>query len=45
MYLRSKFPKPLDEKVKAGVFVGLQIRKLMQDEKFDQCLDEKEKKA
>ena len=31
--------------MKAGIFVGPQIRKLMQDELFTNCLNQQEKKA
>lgn len=45
LYLRSKFPKLSAAKVEAGIFVGPQIRKLMEDEEFDKNLNAKEKKA
>ena len=39
-YLFEKFgSKKSDAKLKAGVFVGPDIRNLMKDEKFDQCLN------
>ena len=44
-FLRSKFPAVSDAKLGAGVFNGLQIRKLMKDSTFDEVLSEAEKKA
>lgn len=44
-YIRSKFLKLSEAKVKAGVFVGPQIRKLMQDEEFETCINRNEKRA
>ena len=37
-YLRKKFPKISDAKVKEGIFVGPQIRQLMKDPSFDEVL-------
>ena len=37
-YLRSKFPKVSDAKLKEGVFVGPQIRKILADREFDEIL-------
>jgi hypothetical protein len=34
MYLKKKFPRISDAKVKEGIFVGIQIRELLQDVKF-----------
>jgi len=39
-YLKSRFPRISDAKIKEGVFVGLQIRKLIQDVKFEDRLSE-----
>ncbi|XP_053968184.1 uncharacterized protein LOC128869635 [Anastrepha ludens] len=44
-YLKTKFPRLLTEKIKAGVFVGPQIKKLFTDTEFQQCLDSSEAKA
>ena len=44
-YIRKTFPTLSDEKVKQGVFVGPQIRKLLLDEKFLDCLNNDEKPA
>lgn len=41
-YIRQKFPKISDAKIKEGIFVGPDIRKLMKDECFDECLNEYE---
>jgi len=38
MYLKNKFPRKRDYKTKEGVFVGLQIRELIQDVKFEDPL-------
>ena len=43
LYLRQKFPSKSEAKVKAGVFIGAEIRKLMGDEKLDANLNSKEK--
>ena len=43
LYLRQKFPSKSEAKVKAGVFLGLESRKLMGDKKFDANLNSKEK--
>ena len=43
MYLKSKFPKVSDAKLKEGIFVGLQIRSLMADEHFEGLLNPLEK--
>ena len=42
-YLRQKFPSKSEAKVKAGVFIGTEIRKLIGDKKFDANLNSKEK--
>jgi len=44
-YLRNKFPNVSDEKIKEGIFIGPQIRKLMQDKHFDEDLNETEGNA
>ena len=41
-YLKTKFPKISDSKIKEGIFVGPQIRKLMLDEHFKSTMDEDE---
>ena len=45
MYLCGKFPKLTFEKVKAGVFIGLQIRQVFKDQQFEAVLSDKEKAA
>ena len=45
LYLRRKFPRMTEAKVKEGVFIGPQIRQLLQDSEFDQALFGKEKLA
>ena len=44
-YLKSTFPKHSEAKIKEGVFIGLQIRELMQDSEFEECLSSEERKA
>jgi hypothetical protein len=44
-YVRSKFPNVNDAKIKEGIFIGPQIRKLMQDKQFDEDLNETERNA
>ena len=44
-YLKSKFPKLSEGKIKEGVFIGPQIRKLMQGLEFYERLSSEEKKA
>jgi len=39
-YLRNKFPSVSDAKIKEGIFIGPQIRELMQDKQFDEDLKE-----
>ena len=34
-YVRNKFPNVNDAKIKEGIFIGPQIRELMQDKQFD----------
>ena len=45
LYLGTKFPKLSEAKIKEGVFVGPQIRELLQDERFDEIIVGKEKAA
>jgi hypothetical protein len=45
MYLKNKFPKISDVKIKEGVFVGPQMRELLQDIKFEDQLSGVEKAA
>jgi len=44
-YLYGKFPRLTFEKVKAGVFIGPQIRHLFKDQQFGAVLIDKEKVA
>jgi len=44
-YLNNKFPNVNDAKIKEGIFIGLQIRELMQDKQFDEDLNETERNA
>jgi len=44
-YLCGKFPRLTFEKVKAGVFIGPQVRQLFKDEQFEAVLSDKEKAA
>ena len=44
-YLCGKFPRLTIEKVKAGVFIGPQIRQLFKDQQFEALLSDKEKAA
>ena len=43
LYLRQKFPSKSEAKLKAGVFIGPEIRNLMGDKKFEANLHSKEK--
>ena len=45
MYLRGKFPKTSDAKIKEGIFIGPEIRKVMLDDNFDEKLNDIEKSA
>lgn len=45
LYLKEKFPKISDAKIKEGIFVGPQIRQLMKDEIFKEKLSDLEKSA
>ena len=44
-YVRNKFPNVSDSKIKEGIFVGPQVRELMQDKPFDEGLNETERNA
>jgi len=44
-YLRNKFPNVSDAKIKACIFIGPQIRELMQGKQFDEDLNETERNA
>jgi len=44
-YVRNKFPNVSDAKIKEGILIGPQIRKLMQDKQFDEDLNETEGNA
>ena len=43
--MRYKFPNVSDAKIKEGIFIGPQIRELMQDKQFDEDLNETERNA
>ena len=45
VYLKSKFPKISTQKIKAAIFVGPQIKKLLNDEDSKQCLSGDEAKS
>ena len=42
-YLREKFPRLSEAKLKEGIFIGSQIRDLIKDEYFDKLLQGDEK--
>jgi hypothetical protein len=44
-YLREKFPRLSEAKLKEVIFIGLQIRDLIEDEYFDKLLQGNEKAA
>ena len=44
-YVRNKFPNVSDAKIKEGIFIGPQIRELMQDKQFVEELNETERNA
>jgi len=44
-YLAEKFPRLSETKIKVGVFVGPQIRKLFRDDMFNTLLQCDEKQA
>jgi len=43
--VRNKFPNVNDSKIKEGIFIGPQIRELMQDKQLDKDLNETERKT
>jgi hypothetical protein len=43
--VRNKVPNVSDTKIKADIFIGPQIRELMQDKQFDEDLNETERNA
>lgn len=45
IYIKNLFPKISEAKIKGGIFVGPQIRKLMQDDEFLKILTPVEKKS
>ena len=44
-YVRNKFPNVSDAKIKDGVFIGPQIREIIQDKQFAEDLNETERIA
>ena len=44
-YVRNKFPNVSDAKIKEGIFIGPQIKQLMQDKQFNEDLNETERKT
>ena len=44
-YLENKFPSISDAKLKEGIFDGPQIRKLLNDDKFTDSMNDREKAA
>jgi len=45
LYLMNKFPRISEAKIKEGIFVGPQIRKVMQESTFEATLNAAEKAA
>ena len=45
IYLRENFPRLSEAKLKEGIFIGPQIRDLIEDEYFDKLLQGDEKAA
>ena len=43
--MKNKFPNVSDAKIKVGIFIGPQIRELIQDKQFDEDLNETERNA
>jgi len=43
--VRNKVPNVSDAKIKEGIFIGTQIRELMQDKQFDEDLNKSERNA
>ncbi|GBN41205.1 hypothetical protein AVEN_117895-1, partial [Araneus ventricosus] len=44
-FLKTKFPRLSEAKIKEGIFVGPQIRQLFKDSTFMKHLNRKEKRA
>jgi len=44
-YVRNKFPNVSDAKINESIFIGPQIRELMQDKQFDDDMNETERNA
>ena len=44
-YVRNKFPNVSDAEIKEGMFIGPQIRELMQDKQFDEDLNDSKRNA
>ena len=44
-HVRNMFPNVSDAKIKEGIFIGPQMRELMQDKQFDEDLNETERNA
>jgi hypothetical protein len=44
-YVRNKFPNVRDAKIKEDIFVGPQIKELMQDKRFNEDLNGSERNA
>jgi len=44
-YLRNRVPNVSDARIKEGIFIGAQIRELMQDKQLDEDLSETERNA
>ena len=44
-YVRNRFPNVSDAKIKEGIFIGPQIRELMQEKQFNEDMDETERNA
>lgn len=45
LHLKQTFPRLSEAKMKEGIFVGPQIRKIMKDDVFDSAIDETELRA
>jgi hypothetical protein len=45
MYLKHKFPRPSDAKIKEGIFVSPEIRESIKDEQSEEQLNEVGKAA
>ena len=44
-YITTKFPALFESKIKEGIFIGPQIRKLFNDNNFEECMTVTEKEA